>query len=114
LEYGGHVHECEPGLAGREKTAADVAARTGANFIPPYDHPDVMAGQGTATLELIEDVPGLDAVIAPVGGGGLLSGTCVVARAQQPAIRVFGAEPLGADDAARSKAAGTLIPHTPP
>lgn len=112
--YGGVITFCEPTLAAREETVAEVAARTGAVLIPPYDHPDVIAGQGTAALELLEDVPDLDAVVSPVGGGGLLSGFCVAARGVNPAVRVFGAEPLGADDAARSKAAGMLIPQTGP
>jgi threonine dehydratase/serine racemase len=74
----------------------------------------VIAGQGTAALELLEDVPDLDAVVSPVGGGGLLSGFTVASRGLNPSIRVFGAEPLGADDAARSKAAGHFIPQTGP
>ncbi|MDB5307019.1 MAG: tdcB [Gemmataceae bacterium] len=112
--YGGIVTLCEPTLAARERVAAEVVARTGGTLIPPFDHPDVIAGQGTAALELLEDVPDLDAVVAPVGGGGLLSGFCVAARGLHPGIRVFGAEPLGADDAARSKAAGKWIPQTAP
>src|SRR5438067_1250327 len=106
--YGGRVIECAPTLEARETTAAAVIADTGATLIPPYNHPDVIAGQGTAALELLEDVPDLDAVVAPVGGGGLLAGTCIAAQGVHPAVRVFGAEPLGADDAARSKAAGRL------
>jgi threonine dehydratase/serine racemase len=113
-EYGGRVVACEPTLAAREATAAAVQAESGATLIHPYDHPDVIAGQGTAALELLEDVRDLDAVVAPVGGGGLLSGVCVVARAHKPPLRVFGAEPAGADDAARSLAAGRLIPQTGP
>ena len=112
--YGGIVTECEPTLAARETTVAEVAARTGAVLIPPYDHPDVIAGQGTAVLELLEEVPHLDAVITPVGGGGLLSGVCIAGRGIEPTLRVFGAEPLGADDAARSKAANQLLPQTGP
>lgn len=112
--YGGVVTLCEPTLAAREQTAAEVVARTGGTLIPPFDHPDVIAGQGTAALELLEDVPDLDAVVTPVGGGGLLSGCCVAARGINASIRVFGAEPLGADDAARSKAAGKFIPQTAP
>ncbi len=112
--YGGIITLCEPTLAAREQTVAEVASRTGAILIPPYDHPDVIAGQGTAALELLEEVPGLDAIVAPVGGGGLLAGTCLAAHRVHPALRVFGAEPLGADDAARSKAAGTLLPQTSP
>src|SRR5690606_8128427 len=71
--YGARVHPCEPTLAAREATAARVAEETGATLIPPYDHPDVIAGQGTVALELLEQVPDLDAVIVPVGGGGLLA-----------------------------------------
>jgi threonine dehydratase/serine racemase len=111
IEYGGQVIECEPTQTGRETTAADVVARTGGTLIPPYDHPDIIAGQGTATLELMEDVPQLDAVITPIGGGGLVSGTCVAARSKNGRVRVFGAEPLQADDAARSKSAGKFIPQ---
>jgi threonine dehydratase/serine racemase len=113
-EYGGRVVECEPTLAARETTAAAVLAETGATLIPPYNHPDVIAGQGTAALELLEQAPGLDAVVAPVGGGGLLAGVTLAAKALAPAVRVFAAEPAGADDAARSKAAGMLIPQTAP
>jgi len=113
-DYGGEVIECEPTLAAREATATAVLARTGGTLIPPYDHPHVIAGQGTAALELLEQAPGLDAVITPVGGGGLLSGVCVAAQGIAPNIRVFAAEPLGADDAARSKASGRFIPQTGP
>jgi threonine dehydratase/serine racemase len=113
-EYGGRVVLCEPTLQAREATAAAVQAQTGATLIHPYDHPDVIAGQGTVALELLEQVPDLDAIITPVGGGGLLSGVCVAARALNPALRVLGAEPAGADDAARSLAAGKLITQTGP
>jgi threonine dehydratase len=112
--YGGQVTLCEPNLADRERTASEVVARTGATLIPPFDHPDVIAGQGTAALELLEDVPDLDALITPVGGGGLLAGCCVAARGLNPGVRVFGAEPAGADDAARSKATGEWQPQTAP
>jgi threonine dehydratase/serine racemase len=112
--YGGRVTLCEPNLAAREETAARLVAETGAALIPPFDHPDVIAGQGTAILELLEDVPDLDAIITPVGGGGLLAGSAVAARELKPGIRVFAAEPLGADDAARSKAAGEWQPQTGP
>jgi threonine dehydratase/serine racemase len=113
-EYGGRVVECEPTLAARESTAAAVLAETGGTLIPPYDHPDVIAGQGTAALELLEDVPRLEAIVAPVGGGGLMSGLCLAAHGINPTLRVFAAEPAGADDAARSKAAGRFIPQTGP
>jgi threonine dehydratase len=112
--YGGRVIACEPTLHARETTAEAVIAETGATFIHPYDHPDIIAGQGTSALELLDQVPQLDAIVAPVGGGGLLSGICVAAKGLNPAIRIFAAEPLGADDAARSIAAGKLIPQTGP
>ncbi|MHC5009120.1 MAG: pyridoxal-phosphate dependent enzyme, partial [Planctomycetota bacterium] len=112
--YGGKVHECEPTLIARETAAAEIAAQTGAVLIPSYDHPDVIAGQGTATLELLEQASDLDAVIAPIGGGGLMSGTCIAAKGLDPHIRIFAAEPIGADDAARSMTAGQLIPQTNP
>jgi len=112
--YGGRISECEPNLAAREQAAARLVAETGATLIPPFDHPDVIAGQGTAALELLEQVPDLDAIVAPVGGGGLLAGCCLAAHGVRPGIRVFGAEPLGADDAARSKAHGQWLPQTTP
>lgn len=112
--YGGRVIECEPTLAKREETAAAVVAETGATLISPYNHPDIIAGQGTAALELLEDVPGLDAIVAPIGGGGLVAGTALACQGFRPTLRVFAAEPKGADDAARSKAAGVLIPQTGP
>ncbi len=116
--YGAEVILCEPTQAAREATAADVEARTGATFIHPYNNQDVMAGQGTALLELHEQAKelgvNLDAVITPVGGGGLLSGTCVAAKGTNPQLRVFAAEPKGADDAARSFASGQLQPQTGP
>jgi threonine dehydratase len=113
-EYGGRVIECEPTLAARETTAAAVLAETGGTLIPPYNHPDVIAGQGTIALELLEQVSDLDALVAPVGGGGLIAGLCLAARALAPSVRIIAAEPAGADDAARSKAAGELIPQTGP
>jgi threonine dehydratase len=113
-EYGGRVVECEPTLDARERTAAAVLADTGATLVPPYNHPDVIAGQGTVALELLEQVADLDAIVAPVGGGGLIAGICVAVRELAPSVRVFAAEPKGADDAARSKAAGALIPQTCP
>lgn len=112
-EYGGHVIPCAPTLAARESTAATVIANTGATFIAPYDDARVIAGQGTAALELLDQVSDLDAVVAPVGGGGLVSGICLAADSA-PRVLVFAAEPEGADDAARSKAAGQLIPQLDP
>jgi len=112
--YGARVIPCAPTLEARETTLAKVVEETGARFVPPFDHPDVIAGQGTAALELLAQAPDLDALVAPVGGGGLLSGVCIAARGLRPGIRVVGAEPRGADDAARSKAAGRWLPQTGP
>lgn len=112
--YGANVIECAPTLAARETTVAEVQARTGAILIPPYNHADVMAGQGTAALEMLEEHPELDAIVAPVGGGGLMAGVAVAAHALKPTIRLFAGEPLGADDAARSKVSGKLVLQTDP
>jgi len=113
-DYGGRVVLCEPTLKSREDTADQVVAETGGTLIPSYNHLDVIAGQGTLALELLEQVPDLDAIIAPVGGGGLISGISIAAKGVKPSIRIFGGEPLGADDAARSKAGSKLIPQTAP
>jgi len=112
--FGGRVRLCAPNLAAREAACAAVQSETGATLVHPYDDWRVIAGQGTAALELLADVPDLDAVIAPVGGGGLLSGTALAAKALRAGIRVFGAEPKGADDAQRSLAAGRIIPQDNP
>jgi threonine dehydratase len=112
--YGGDVVLCEPTLAARESTAQQVTERTGAIFIHPYDDLRVMAGQGTTAIELLEDVPGLDVILCPVGGGGQLSGIAVAAKDIKPAVRVIGVEPAGADDAARSLKAGHIIPMLEP
>src|ERR1700704_5231017 len=93
----------------REAIAQSILKESGATLIPPFDHPMIMAGQGTAALELLEETGPLDALIAPVGGGGLLSGCATIAKAQQPSIRVFGAEPEGADDTFLSMLAGERI-----
>jgi threonine dehydratase len=106
--YGAHITLCEPTHAARAEAAARIVAGTGARLVHPFDDYAVMAGQGTAALELLEDVPDLDAVVCPVGGGGLLSGTAVAARGLKPGIRIFGAEPAGADDAQRSLRSGVL------
>ncbi len=114
--YGGEITYCAATLEAREAAARALVAATGAAFIHPYDNLMVMAGQGTAAAELLEQVPQLDAIVCPVGGGGLLSGTAVAAKALKPAIRVIGAEPAGADDAARAFESGQLQaapqPHT--
>ena len=112
--YGAELVECEPTLEARDVEAARLVAATGASLVPPYDHPDVIAGQGTAALELVEQAPDLDAVIVPIGGGGLAAGTALALREAAPRVRVFGAEPRGADDAARSHASGRLVPPDPP
>jgi threonine dehydratase len=113
-EYGARVILCEPTLKSREETADRVAQETGGIYVPPYNHPHVMAGQGTVALEFLEQVPDLDAIVAPVGGGGLISGLCVAGKAVRPELRVFAGEPAGADDAFRSKQAGRLIPQEAP
>lgn len=112
--YGANVIECEPTQIARESTAQSVQDETGATFIHPYNHPHVIAGQGTAALELLEEVADIKTMIAPVGGGGLISGTCTAALGFDPTIKIIAAEPLGADDAARSKASGELVPQTGP
>ena len=107
---GGIIVFCEPTLVAREAACAKIIAETAARLVHPFDDYAVMAGQGTATLELLEQAPDLDRIIVPVGGGGLLCGTAVAAKGARPGIRVIAAEPAGADDAARSVAAGRLIP----
>jgi threonine dehydratase len=114
LGYGARVIDCAPTLASREETAARVVAETGGTLIPPYDHPDVIAGQGTIALELLDDVPDLDAMIVPIGGGGMISGIALATREAAPRLRVIAAEPAGADDAARSKRTGSLVPQAGP
>jgi len=112
--YGARVITCAPTGAARQAAADAFCAETGAAFIHPSNDPDVIAGQGTIALELLAQMAELDALVVPVGGGGMLSGVTLAARELKPGIRVFAAEPLGADDAARSKAAGRLIPQTAP
>jgi threonine dehydratase len=110
--YGGQITLCEPTLAAREMSAARVMAERGATFIHPYDDLSVMAGQGTAALELLDEVPDLDLVLCPVSGGGLLSGTAAAAKNTRAGIRVIAVEPAEADDAYRSFRAGRLIALT--
>jgi threonine dehydratase len=109
--YGGLVHDCEPTLASRLETCDRVARETGGSIVPPYDDDRIIAGQGTLALELLGQVPHLDAVIVPVGGGGMISGVATVVKALSPQVRVIGAEPALADDAARSKITGSIQPH---
>jgi len=107
--FGGWITFCEPNLTAREAACAQVAARTGATIVHPFDDLRVAAGQGTATLELLEDAPDLDFILCPVGGGGLLCGTAVAAKALKPGIKVIGVEPALADDVAQSFRAGRRI-----
>jgi threonine dehydratase len=108
--YGGTITFCEPTLAARESTANDLLQKTGAQMIHPYDNRNVIAGQGTAALELLNEVADLDFILAPVSGGGLLSGTAIAAKAMNPKIRVVGCEPKNADDAFCSMASGHIEP----
>lgn len=110
--YGATVIECRPTLEDRERTAAEVVARIGGTLIPPYDHPLVIAGQGTIALELLEQVPELDAIVVPVGGGGMISGVAIAAKSLKPSVRVYGAEPSAVNDAAAGKRSGRLEPAT--
>jgi threonine dehydratase len=107
--YGAQIIFCEPNDAAREAACAEVIAKTNATLIHSFENEDVMAGQGTAALELLEDVSQLDVVMCPIGGGGLLSGTAVAAKTLQPNIKVIAAEPANADDASQSFRAGHLI-----
>ncbi|GAB3228618.1 pyridoxal-phosphate dependent enzyme [Algoriphagus aestuariicola] len=109
--YGGEIVECEPTLQARETTLQEVVARTGATFIPPFDFWDVVEGQATCALELLEAQPDLDVVMAPVGGGGLLAGTALAVHNLNPKIEVIAGEPTGADDAFRSFQAGEILPN---
>jgi threonine dehydratase len=112
--YGAHISYCESTLAARESSARAVVAATGATLVHPYDDVTVMAGQGTAAAEFLEQVAQLEVILCPVGGGGLLAGTAVAAKSASPGIRVIGVEPAGADDAARSLRAGQILPSLHP
>jgi threonine dehydratase len=114
LDYGARVVECAPTLESRESTLGMVVRETGAHVVHPYNDERVIAGQATCALELLQEVPGLDALVAPVGGGGLLSGTILSARYHSPQTAVWAAEPLGADDAWRSLQAGQILPSVQP
>jgi threonine dehydratase len=113
-DYGATIVLCDPTLEARETTAAEIVAQQKATFIHPYNNAHVMAGQATVGVEILEQVRQLDAIVAPVGGGGLLAGIALAAKAINPSIRLYGAEPTGADDAWRSKQAGELIPQLGP
>lgn len=112
--YGGIVTECEPSTTSREEVFAKVQAVTGADFVHPYNDPRVIAGQATCSMELIEQTGGLDAVVAPIGGGGMISGTCLTLSNIAPDTKIYAAEPLNADDAARSFRAGHIIADDAP
>jgi threonine dehydratase len=112
--YGAEIFPCEPTEAGRAERMAEVLKETRATFIHPSNDPLVIAGQGTAALELLEEVPDLDVMLAPVGGGGLLSGTALAVAGRSPDTRIIGAEPEGADDAYRSLQEGRIIPSVNP
>ncbi len=108
--YGAEIISCPATLAARERMLAEVVERTGAHFVPPYNDYRVIAGQATATLELLETVPDLDVVMTPVGGGGLTSGAALAVHYLSPGTRMIAAEPAGADDAYRSFRSGRLLP----
>jgi len=111
---GAILHRCAPTQAAREKMAGDVQREIGAELVHPYADVRVMAGQGTLVLELLRQVEGLNTLITPVGGGGLASGVAIATHALNPLVRLFGAEPSGADDAARSLAAGARVTNMVP
>lgn len=112
--YGGIITECEPSTTSREAVFAEVQEATGAEFVHPYNDPRVIAGQATCSLELLEQVENMDAVIAPIGGGGMISGTCLTLSNLAPQIEIYAAEPDQADDAARSFRAGHIIADDAP
>ena len=112
--YGGKITECEPSTSSREAVFAEVQAQTGADFVHPYNDSRVIAGQATCSAELLEQVDGLDAVIAPIGGGGMISGTCLTLSNLAPEVKIYAAEPEQADDAARSFRAGHIIADDAP
>lgn len=114
IGYGGKITECEPSTSSREAVFAEVQAATGADFVHPYNDLRVIAGQGTCSRELAEQVSGLDAVVAPIGGGGMISGTCLSLSSIAPGVKIYAAEPEQADDAARSFRAGHIIADDAP
>lgn len=112
--YGGRVVECDPSTSSREAVFAEVLKETGAEFVHPYNDPRVIAGQATCSRELLEQVGELDAVVAPIGGGGMISGTCLTLSTLAPGVEIYAAEPKNADDAARSFRAGHIIADDAP
>jgi len=112
--YGGKITECAPSTSAREATFANVQAETGGDFVHPYNDPRVIAGQGTCAREFMEQTDGLDIVMAPIGGGGMISGTCLTLSNQAPECQIIAAEPEQADDAMRSFKAGYIIADDAP
>ena len=112
--YGGTVVECEPSTSSREAVFAEVVAESGADFVHPYNDPRVIAGQATCSKELVEDIGDLDIVIAPIGGGGMISGSCLTLSNIAPETKIYAAEPKNADDACRSFKAGHIIADDAP
>ena len=112
--YGGIITECEPSTTSREAVFAEVQAQTGAEFVHPYNDPRVIAGQGTCSREFMEQTGGVDIMVAPIGGGGMISGTCLTLSHIAPDTRIIAAEPEQADDAARSFKAGHIIADDAP
>ena len=112
--YGGRIVECEPSTSSREAVFAGVVDETGAEFVHPYDDLRVITGQATCSRELMEQVDGIEAVVAPIGGGGMVSGTCLTLSNAAPEVKIYAAEPLNADDAARSFRAGRIIADDAP
>jgi len=112
--YGGTIVECEPSTSSREAVFAEVVAKSGAEFVHPYNDHRVIAGQGTCSRELLAQVENLDAIIAPIGGGGMVSGTCLTLSNLAPNIEIYAAEPEQADDALRSFKAGYIIADDAP
>ncbi len=112
--YGGTIVECEPSTTSREAAVAELVAETGAEFVHPYNDPRVIAGQATCSLELIDQVSDLDAIIAPIGGGGMISGSCLTLSNMAPKMEIYAAEPEKADDAYRSFKAGHIIADDAP
>lgn len=112
--YGGTIIECEPSTSSREAVFAEVVAKTGAEFVHPYNDPRVIAGQATCALELLKQVDDLDCVVAPIGGGGMISGTCLTLSNIAPSVKIYAGEPEQADDAYRSFKAGHIIADDAP
>jgi threonine dehydratase len=112
--YGARITYCKPTLSAREETCNSIIEREGATLVHPYDNFNVICGQGTAALELLEDVDDLEIIIAPIGGGGLMSGSSICSRGIKSNIKVIGAEPLNANDAWKSFKSGQLIPSVNP